>query len=125
MTFYSILFEKHEVNRKEETFETPDYFRDLNLDQVIDSITALKEEYDLKPVFHTPLHNSDEIQYRQEIMQDLEKKVVSDRINVFAQQIEALPTSTPGILNLRASGYFFLCCERNSATNSFSARKTI
>jgi len=90
MAFYSILFEKHEVNRKEETFETPDYFRDLNLDQIIESITALKEEYHLTPFFYTPLHDSGEIQYRQEIMQDLEEKAVFDPINVFAQQMREM-----------------------------------
>lgn len=49
MTFHSILFEKTEDSLKNEPLEAPIFFVDLNLDQVIDAITAGKPEYNLKP----------------------------------------------------------------------------
>ena len=66
--FHSILFEKTDENLMIETQEAPAFFSDLNLDQIIDAITAGKEEYNLKPFFYTSLHAVDMIEYRYEIM---------------------------------------------------------
>ena len=55
MTFHSILFESPEEAIKKETPEAPDFFVDLNLDQIVDAITVGKEEYNLKPFFYTSL----------------------------------------------------------------------
>lgn len=49
MTFHSILFEKIEDIIKKETVKAPVFFVDLNLDQIIDAITAGRNEYNLKP----------------------------------------------------------------------------
>ena len=57
MTFHSILFERPEDSIKEETLQAPDFFVDLNLDQIIDAITAGKQEYNLKPFFYTSLND--------------------------------------------------------------------
>ena len=46
MTFLSILFERTVANTEKETPEAPVFFVDLNLDQVIDAITAGFQEYD-------------------------------------------------------------------------------
>jgi len=54
MTFHSILFERTEDNLKKETLEAPIFFVDLNLDQVIDAITAGRREYNLKLFFTLP-----------------------------------------------------------------------
>lgn len=72
MAFYSILFPKVQDRQREETLDAPVYFVDLNLDQVIDAITAGKEEYELGPFFCTSLKDTDAVKYRHEIMQDLE-----------------------------------------------------
>ena len=54
MTFYSILFEGNEENITKETPQAPGFSVDLNLNQIIDAITASKEEYNLQPFFYTP-----------------------------------------------------------------------
>ncbi|HEY6999139.1 MAG TPA: DNA mismatch repair protein MutS, partial [Candidatus Binatia bacterium] len=90
MPFQSILFERTADAATSETTEAPDFFLDLNLNQVIDAITAEKEEYKLKPFFYSSLHDPGAIQYRQEIIRDLEDSVVFDSVKWFAQQMRAV-----------------------------------
>jgi DNA mismatch repair protein MutS len=90
MTFHSILFEKSEDRIEKETLEAPAFFVDLNLDQIIDAITASKQEYNLKPFFYTSLQDIEAIKYRQEIMQDLENKTLFENIKSFAQRMRAM-----------------------------------
>jgi DNA mismatch repair protein MutS len=90
MIFYSILFEKAEGGINKETPEAPSFFVDLNLDQIIDAVTAGKEEYDLKPFFYTSLKDAGAIKYRQEIMQDLENEVVFENIKSFAEKMREM-----------------------------------
>ena len=87
MTFHSILFEKNQNDVKKERLEQPDFFTDLNLDQVIDAITASKQEYDLKPFFYRPLRDVDTIHYRHEIMRELENESLLEHIKSFAEKM--------------------------------------
>ena len=50
MAFRSILFEYPQVSLKRETPDAPDFFSDLYLDQIIDAVTAGRQEYNLKPL---------------------------------------------------------------------------
>ena len=90
MTFHSILFERTEVRIKKETLEAPVFFIDLNLDQIIDAITAGRQEYNLKPFFYTSLNDIEAIKYRHEIMRDLENKILFENIKSFAQKMRAM-----------------------------------
>jgi DNA mismatch repair protein MutS len=90
MTFYSILFERTEESGKKETLEAPAFFVDLNLDQIIDAITADRQEYNLKPFFYTSLNDIDAITYRHEVMRDLENQVLFEHIQAFAQKMRAM-----------------------------------
>ncbi|HJT57239.1 MAG TPA: hypothetical protein VJ761_12140 [Ktedonobacteraceae bacterium] len=90
MTFRSILFQRTEDSRKAATIEEPDFFVDLNLDQVIDAITTGKQEYELKPFFYTSLNDIDAITYRHEIMRDLESTSLFELIQSFAQKLSAM-----------------------------------
>ena len=51
MALYSILYENIEEDFQKERAEQPEFFTDLNLDQIVNSITAEKRSYNLKPFF--------------------------------------------------------------------------
>jgi DNA mismatch repair ATPase MutS len=89
-TFHSILFEKAEDIPTTETVEAPDFFVDLNLDQIVANITLGKQDYNLKPFFYTPLSSIEAIVYRHEIMQDLENKILFEAIKTFAQSMRSM-----------------------------------
>jgi DNA mismatch repair protein MutS len=84
VAFKSILYDEGEHRAKNAPRNAPAYFRDLNLDQIVQSVTTGKEDYDLKPFFHDSLQTADAIVYRQEIMRDLENEPVLASIKAFA-----------------------------------------
>ena len=87
MTFHSILSGDAKDRASLDTHEAPPFFADLNLDQVIDSVTANKQEYDLKPFFYAPLRDVEIILYRHEVMEDLEDGALRASIDSFAEQM--------------------------------------
>jgi DNA mismatch repair protein MutS len=86
----SILVERPDPENTTETAEAPDFFADLNLDQIVDSITAGKVEYNLKPFFYTPLSDIDMIRYRHEVVQDLQQDGLYEKVASFAQRMRAV-----------------------------------
>ena len=90
MTFHSILFRSAEDRPPSEALATPDFFVDLNLDQVVKAITVGKGEYNLTPFFHWPLRDVDAVLYRHEVMRDLEDVVVFDNIKAFATALHSM-----------------------------------
>lgn len=87
MTFKSILFKRTEDFLKNEVPAEPSFFVDLNLDQIIGAIATGKEEYNLKPFFYTPLRDTDAINYRHEIIKELETPVLYNLIKSFAENM--------------------------------------
>jgi hypothetical protein len=67
--------------------EPPAYFSDLNLDQIVASVTADREPYDLTPFFSQHLESVDTIHYRHEVFQDLEHGAVLGDVAAFAAQM--------------------------------------
>jgi len=90
MTMYSILRERDVDGAKRETAEAPAFFVDLNLDQVVEAITAGKQEYNLKPFFYAPLSDVEMIEYRHEVMRELEARAVSESVEAFAQGMRTM-----------------------------------
>jgi DNA mismatch repair protein MutS len=88
--FHSILFETSDNVVGTENLEAPAFFGDLNLDQIVDAITADWKEYDLKPFFHAPLSDPEAVAYRQEIMRDLDDKARMQAIRSFSEQMRAM-----------------------------------
>jgi DNA mismatch repair protein MutS len=87
MPNHSVLFRKDDNTLIRENTDIPEFFMDLNLDQVFDAITVQKPEYNLKPFFFSPLNDVDAIKYRQEIFQDLEVESLITKIKSFAEKM--------------------------------------
>jgi DNA mismatch repair protein MutS len=89
MIFSSILFDPP-LARPMHVSDPADFFTDLHLDQIVDAITADFTEYDLKTFFYTPLKRIDSIQYRQEVMRDLEDGALLAHIEDFAKSMRRM-----------------------------------
>lgn len=70
--FHSILYDRPDHRADIDGAAEPEYFGDLNLDQVCAAVTRGRSEYDLAPFFYVPLRDVREVAYRQEIVRDLE-----------------------------------------------------
>jgi DNA mismatch repair protein MutS len=83
--FHSILFD-----RPADTAELKDasFFADLNLDQVFDAVAASRGEYDLAPLFRTPLHSVRAVDYRHQVLRDLETEAVRSAVAEFRQRMQ-------------------------------------
>ncbi len=86
----SVLFERPEDRPEDDRLEEPAFFADLNLDQIVGAITAGKDEYRLKPFFYAPLTTTSAIEYRHEVMHDLEDGTAMAQIRAFAQRMRAM-----------------------------------
>jgi DNA mismatch repair ATPase MutS len=73
MQYYSILFESAKTELIENQNGFPESFKDLNLDQIVQEIVKDREEYHLEAFFCHPLKELSAVNYRQEVMGDLEK----------------------------------------------------
>jgi DNA mismatch repair protein MutS len=88
--FSSILFTHPDDHRADDARQPPPFFDDLNCDQIVEAITAGRDEYDLKPFFYAGLPRIDAIEYRHEVMLDLERPGLQDRVSVFADGMRAM-----------------------------------
>ena len=92
--FRSILFGDCATSEQTANPEVPEYFGDLNLDQIVDSITAGRDEYDLKPFFYSPLTSINTIRYRQAVFCDLEAPALFKQIHSFSEQMRTTRACT-------------------------------
>jgi DNA mismatch repair protein MutS len=83
----SILFDSDEERYSAQSAAAPTFFTDLNLDQIIDAVTANWAEYDLKPFFYFSLNRAEAIRYRHEVFQGLENPVLCDQVKSFARHM--------------------------------------
>jgi hypothetical protein len=90
MSFPGILFPTLDDRHGAEASVAPAFFVDLNLDQIVEAVTADWAEYDLEPFFHAPQQCEEAIIYRQAVFQDLENGAVLTRIQSFAQKMRSM-----------------------------------
>lgn len=89
--FHSILFSNSDAGSVHiESREAPDFFHDLNLDQIVGAITTPWKDYELTPFYYMHLNDPDEIAYRQEVMQDLEDKALMQAVRVFSEKMRVM-----------------------------------
>lgn len=88
-TFSSVLFEDPEQAADVRTGE-PEYFADLNLDQVLAWMTRGREDYGLEPFFYSPLRGPDAVAYRHEVLRDLERPEVLEAVTGFADAMRGM-----------------------------------
>lgn len=85
--FYSILFARPTDRIGDDKLQAPDFFADLNCDQIVATITAGRDEYDLKPFYYAALPRVEAIEYRHAVMQDLDIKPLYDCVAAFAAKM--------------------------------------
>ena len=67
--------------------EMPGCFKDLNLNQLVDSVCEKEKNINLAPLYYTPLENPEDIIYRQEILKDLLYKDNNEIIDCFSEEM--------------------------------------
>jgi hypothetical protein len=102
LRFRSILFQGPDDPAERDTREAPDFFHDLNLDQIVGAITSSRSDYHLTPFFHAPLADLDAIAYRQEIMRDLDGTALWPSVQTFSERMRAMRTG----LSLVSHAYY-------------------
>jgi len=73
MVEWSVLFTNPSRFVPQEQEEEPDFFQNLNLDQIFKTIASSKAEYKLLPLYQASFPNMELIEYRQQVAKDLEK----------------------------------------------------
>lgn len=87
MASRSILYSNSRNDRVPERRDEPEFFRDLNLDKVVNVLAASPARTDLAPYFYTPLKNLSDVTYRQSVMRDLENRHLRAAVAPFSDRL--------------------------------------
>jgi DNA mismatch repair protein MutS len=88
--FHSILFDRPQNRVDVDEREEPSFFADLNLDQVLESMTAGRGEYNLKPLFYAPLRDVEAVHSRHDILRDLEQDKVFESVGDLTRKMQEM-----------------------------------
>ena len=80
-----MLFDDADAPQGLEKIAQPNYFGDLNLDQVVSAVIARKQPYELATFFHAPLTDLELIRFRQDVFMELERTEVREVMDEFAK----------------------------------------
>lgn len=95
MDFNSILwYDGLKVHLAE---KDPDFFVDLNIDQIINGITAAYGDYDLRSLFDTMPESIDMVRYRQEIFRDLQNLDTLATLKEYSTRMKSVNRRLSGI----------------------------
>ncbi len=84
MEFRSILFGAHDVNLKK---EVPDFFKDLQLDYLMERILEQSKGYKVHPYFYTFPGSKELIVYRQQVVKDMESEELCTVVRSFCRRL--------------------------------------
>lgn len=87
MIYNSILFLDRDFSQEFDSAAPPAFFRDLNIEQIIEEVPTKNDEYDLKPYYSILLKDKKTIEYRQKVMQDIEDPILRSLLDKFAKKI--------------------------------------
>jgi hypothetical protein len=90
MSFESVLFAGPGEDGDLPERGDHDALRDLNLDQLIDVLTAGRDEYDLKTFFQRPLASVEDVAYRHEVFTDLADEHLRRALDEFGRSLAEL-----------------------------------
>jgi len=93
--FSSILFPSASPGTPALSPAVPEFFRDLNLDQLVDTIAAQHKDYEIAPFFYAPLADADEVRWRQDVMRDLERPGALAAVKAFSERIRYVRLCLP------------------------------
>jgi DNA mismatch repair protein MutS len=79
----------------------PPFFTDLNLDQLFAAVAAGRDHYDLAPFFRAPLHDSVAVEYRHEVLRDLEQPATVTAVTQFASAMRTMRDTMAQAARLR------------------------
>ena len=65
----------------------PACFADLNLDQLVDTLTAGRQDYDLAGWYRAPLTHPEEVRHRHEVVSDLLQASTREAVDAFADRM--------------------------------------
>lgn len=99
--FHSILSDTVAGRTAEEVRTQPAYFPDLNFDQLLESIVAGREQYELTPFFYEHLDDPDTISYRQEVFRDLEHPAIFHQFESFGRAMSDMRAALEQMDRLR------------------------
>ena len=85
MEFQSILFGKFEPELKK---DEPEYFKDLQLDYLVERILEQVKEYQIYPYFYTLPGTKELISYRQQVERDMEADEVCTVVQSFCRSLK-------------------------------------
>lgn len=88
--FESVLFLPGATPPELDHVEVPGCLHDLNLDQVIEAIADSRADYDLTPYFWVLLDATDAVDYRHEVLADLEDAEVRRGVDEFADGMQRM-----------------------------------
>ena len=87
MPFVSIVFQD---GGPELHAAAPAFFKDLNLGDVVEAACKGSEEYNLKPLFYSPLSTVEDVVYRQQVMKDISSGMLARHLENFSEGIKAM-----------------------------------
>ncbi len=89
-SFHGILFPPSESAEERPAAPASSALHDLNLDQVFRSALDGRDEYDLAPLFSTPLTSVDAVRFRHEVLRDLDAPRWRPSVEAFGREMRSV-----------------------------------